>query len=54
MEGLGAAVLKFVAVNIEEPCCWVKSIATSSLSGFPIWYMAEASRGINRLMLDPL
>lgn len=46
LEGLGTAVLRFVAVNTEEPCCWVKSNATSSLSRFPIQYMAETSGGM--------
>lgn len=41
--GLGTAQLGFVAVNIEEPWWWVNSIASSSLSLFPVWYVMEAN-----------
>lgn len=42
--GLGIAQLRFVAVNkLNNLWCWVNSIASGSLSRFPMWYVMEES-----------
>lgn len=51
--GLGAAVLSIVAVNITQSWSLVISLTPSSLSRFPIWYVAEARGGMGSRGIHP-
>lgn len=51
--GLGAAVLSSVAVNITQPWSLVTSVMPTSLSGFPVWYVAEARGGMGSCGIHP-